>query len=289
MPISVRISLFLFFLLINTLVYAAPIRILAAENFYAQVAQEIGGDRVQISSILNNPNQDPHLFTANPSIAILIKNADIIVYNGIGYDAWMERLIDALGSQRQSILIISALLGKKNGDNPHIWYDPTTMLIYAHTLCQQLIRKDPQNAGFYTQRLQKFTDNYQSLRTMIRNFKQKHLNLPVIATEPVFNYMANALGMRMYGSAFQISVMNGIEPSPRQIQAFIEAMRTQVKLLLYNQQVSSPLTQAMEQLARKNAIAISAVSETLPPHTSYLNWMKEQLIQIDQALHDNTH
>ena len=110
---------------------AVPVHIVAAENFYGRISAQIGGNYVEVISILNNPQQDPHLFSSNPVTARAVANADIIIYNGLGYDPWINNLIASAQSKNNHIIVAASLTGKKMGDNPHIWYDPKTMLAVA--------------------------------------------------------------------------------------------------------------------------------------------------------------
>src|SRR5262245_37347658 len=120
----------------------ATIHIVAAENFYGDIAQQLGGDYVTVHSILQNPAQDPHTFSANPSIAKLLADADIVVLNGLGYDDWMWRLLSTQGKENRRVLSIDGLISStKPGNDPHIWYMPTTMGIYASALAYVLIHR----------------------------------------------------------------------------------------------------------------------------------------------------
>src|SRR5208282_1688483 len=115
-----------------------PIDIVAAENFYGDLATQIGGPEVHVTSILSNPDQDPHLFEASPSVARALSAARIVVYNGIDYDPWMAKLLGAARSAERQTIVVADLIGRKTGDNPHIWYDPATMLACARALAAAL-------------------------------------------------------------------------------------------------------------------------------------------------------
>lgn len=265
------------------------LRLVAAENIYAQVASEIGGQYLETTSILNNPNQDPHLFTASPSMVRNIVHADIIVYNGLGYDAWMLSLLNTKRIQ-QTVLIVADLVNKHPGDNPHIWYAPNTLFIYAQKLTNILMRKDPTHKKYYQARLAQFSQDYQTFLTQIKNLKNHCAGIHVLATEPFFEYMAQALDMRMYAQAFQISIMNGVEPSLKQIMEFESAINQhEIKLLFYNQQVSNPLAHRMVRLAKEKGIFVIGLTELPPNNIPYLTWMQTQLNQVQQALHEQSH
>ena len=119
---------------------AKPVKIVAAENFYGDIARQIGGPDVQVTSILSNPDQDPHLFEVSPSVGRDVSAARIVIYNGIDYDPWMEKMLGAARSAHRKTIVVAALAGKKTGDNPHIWYDPATMLALAKALARDADR-----------------------------------------------------------------------------------------------------------------------------------------------------
>jgi zinc/manganese transport system substrate-binding protein len=264
---------------------AKPIHIIAAENFYGSVAKQIGGDFVQVTSILNQPDQDPHLFNLTPSVAKLLEQGDLIVYNGLGYDPWMQNLLSVGSSTKRTIICVADLIHKKEGANPHIWYDPATMSIYATVLRDYLIKQDPHHQKEYQTHYQQFITQQQNLWRLIKQIKILHKGSSVIATEPVFGYMAQALGFRMQGIPFQLSMMNGVDPSPKQVQEFQRQLQQhQVKLVLYNSQVSSPLVLHLLQQAKLLGIPIIGVMETQPMHTTYYQWMRDQLKRVEQAL-----
>jgi zinc/manganese transport system substrate-binding protein len=263
---------------------AEPLQVVAAENFYGNIASTIGGENVQVLSILNNPQQDPHLFSTSPATAIAIAKANIIIYNGLDYDTWMEKLITA-HSQKKNIIIVANLLHKKSGDNPHIWYDIQTMLIYAKYLTAQLSVMDPVHKSYFQRQLSQFEQHYQKLQQQIDQDKIKFQTSPVIATESLFNEMAKSLNLKMFGTAFQLSVMNNSEPSPRDIKDFQNHLINHtVKALILNNQVNNPLTQRMEEIAMIAHIPCVGVSELQPFNEDYFTWMNNQLTNLEKAL-----
>ena len=116
------------------------ITIVAAENFYGDVAQQIGGDQVSVASILSNPDQDPHLFETAPSVVREIAAAQLVIYNGADYDPWMERLLKVTPKPGRVVIVAADLMHKKAGDNPHLWYDPATMPALPRRWPQRLAR-----------------------------------------------------------------------------------------------------------------------------------------------------
>jgi zinc/manganese transport system substrate-binding protein len=276
---------FLAALLLAKVSFATPIiHIIAAENFYGSIIKEIGGSYVQVTSILNQPDQDPHLFNITPSIAKHLEQADLVIYNGLGYDPWIQNLLE-VGSSTRTLLCVANLTHKAVGDNPHIWYDPATMPVVARAVRDFLIKKDPHHQKEYQIRYQDFLQHHQHLMQQIADVKARYNNTDVIATEPVFGYMAKALGFRMHGIAFQTSMMNGVDPGPKQVQAFQRQLQhRRVRILFYNQQVSSPLVLYLLQQAKQFAIPVVGVMETQARYKTYHEWMQDQLKQVEQAL-----
>lgn len=267
---------------------AQPLRIVAAENFYGTVAQELGGPYVTVTSILNSPSQDPHFFSASPSVAKAIATADIVIYNGAAYDPWAQRLLTASRHQPDKIIIVAQLIGKQIGDNPHIWYDPNTLPIFAKQLTVTLSQQDPAHQNYYQQQLQRFTQNYQPLLAKIAALKHDYPRAPLIATEPLFNDMAQALGFIMFSQDFQLNIMNDAPPTPTQIRAFENALRNHtVRILIYNDQVSNPITQRMQNIAQTVRIPTVGMAEMQPADKTYITWMLDQLNKLQQALADS--
>jgi zinc/manganese transport system substrate-binding protein len=256
---------------------------------YGSVAKEIGGDNVNVTSILNNPNQDPHFFSASPSTARAVSQADIIIYNGIAYDPWMEKLLSVQKASSQRVIIVADLVGAKMGENPHLWYSPNTMPTFAAALTKILQQQDPAHKEDYARGLGKFQQNYQLLTNKIRQIRHQYQSISVIATEPLFGYMAQALGFKMLSTDFQINVMNNVEPTPTQLRQFEQALNSHTaRILFYNQQVIGPLTQQLQVKAKNQGIPIVGITETQPQDISYVQWMLNQLNRVEIALDANS-
>ncbi len=264
---------------------AEPIHVVAAENFYGDIAKQIGGPTVKVTSILSNPDTDPHLFEASPSVARSLKGAQIVIYSGIDYDPWMTDLLNASKAPDRKTIVVADLIAKKSGDNPHIWYDPATMVALAQAMKDALVAADPTNKAEYEKRLTAFEDSLKPVQDKIGELKKRSAGVPVTATEPVFGYMFEALGMVVRNEAFQLAVMNDTEPSPSQIAAFEDDLKTgKVKLLVYNSQASDPLADRMLKLAKASNIPVVGATETEPPGSTYQKWMMGELVAVDKAL-----
>jgi zinc/manganese transport system substrate-binding protein len=261
------------------------ISIVAAENFYGDVAQQVAGSNATVASILRNPDQDPHLFEASPSVARLLSAATIVVYNGADYDPWMAKLLAASRSPNRGTIIVADLVHRKAGDNPHIWYDPPTMPAYAKALAALLAERDPGHKQDYQQRLDAFLASLQPMEAKIADLHSRFGGTAVTATEPVFGYMATALGLTMRNERFQLAVMNDTEPRVSDVAAFENDLRKhQVRLLFYNSQASSAAAQRLMKIAQQSKIPIVGVTETQPQGKTYQDWMAGELDAVAQAL-----
>jgi len=261
------------------------IAIVAAENFYGDVAAQIGGGGVTVHSILTNPDQDPHLFEVSPAVGRDVSAARIVIYSGIGYDPWMPRLLQAARAAGRQVIVAADLAGRHQGDNPHIWYDPATMTALAGRLAAELSADDPADKAGYEQRLARFEASVRPVLEKIATLRQRLAGTPVIATEPVFGYMFAALGMDVHDMPFQIAVMNNTEPAASDVAAFESDLRNhRVRLLVYNSQASDPIAARMMRQARESHIPVVGATETEPPGKTYQAWMLSELDAIDRAL-----
>jgi len=264
---------------------AADLRIVAAENFYGDVAAQIAGPAAGVSSILSNPDQDPHLFEASPSTARALANARIVIANGAGYDPWMQALLGASPAPGRRVIVVADLVHRQAGDNPHLWYDPATMPAAATAIAAALAEADPARKSEYDGRLQTFLHSLQPLTAEIAALRRRFAGTPVAATEPVFGYMAAAIGLATREENFQRAVMNDTEPAAGDIAAFESDLRTHaVRLLIYNRQAATGAAGRMLQLAQRAGVPVVGVSETEPAGQSYQAWMADQLQQVDRAL-----
>ncbi len=265
-------------------VSAAPINIVAAENFYGDIAEQIGGPDVTVTSILSNPDQDPHLFEVSPSVGRAVSAARIVIYNGIDYDPWLEKLLTAARSAHRKTIAVATLVGRKSGDNPHIWYDPKTMLALARTLAADLTAEDPARRAGYQQRLTRFEGSVRPIEAKIAALRERLAGTPVTATEPIFGCLFDALGMQVRNQPFQVAVMNNTEPSAADIAAFENDLKThRVKLLIYNSQATDPTADRMRKIAQAANVPVVGVTETEPPGKNYQAWMMSELAAVDQS------
>ena len=267
------------------LALATPINIVAAENFYGELAQEIGGKEVKVQSIISNPDADPHLFTTSPSTSKALAQAQIIIYNGADYDSWIGQMLANVNKTNVFIINVADLVGVKSGQNPHLWYKPETFPKLAQILAEKLIQLDPQNKVQIQANLKQFLGEHNQVTQAIQQTKLKYAGTQVTATEPVYGYMADAMGLKMQGLDFQWKIMNDSEPTPKMIASYQELLAAKkVKVLFYNSQVSDSITKNMQNLAVQNSIQIVGVTETMPQNMTVNAWLLSGIRTTNSAL-----
>jgi zinc/manganese transport system substrate-binding protein len=264
---------------------ADPVKVVAAENFYGDMASQIGGANVAVTSILSNPDDDPHLFEASPETAKALSDAKVVIVNGVDYDPWMEKLLSAHNAPGRKEIIVGKLVGHKPGDNPHLWYDPAYVKAAGKALVADLTAVDPAHKADYEQGYAKFLDSLKPLDDKITAMRKSFAGQPVTASEPVFGYQAGLIGLKVHNEKYALAIMNNAEPTPSEVAAFENDLKgKKVKAMLYNAQASEPAVGKLVQLAKDNNIPVVGVSETEPPNSTYQDWMMGQLNALDKAL-----
>ena len=264
---------------------AQPITIVAAENFYGDLARQVAGPHATVVSILSNPDEDPHLFEANAKTAKALADARVVISNGVDYDPWMEKMLAASKGDNRVTIVAGELMGRKAGDNPHLWYDPATMVAVANKLEADLTEADPAHKADYEANTTAFEAHLKPLDAKIAAMKKQFAGTPVTASEPVFGLMAQAIGLEMRNQAFQTAVMNNTEPSAADTAAFEDDLKQhKVKATLYNSQADDQAVKRLVGIAKEAHVPVVGVSETEPAGKSYAAWMTEQLDNLDKAL-----
>jgi zinc/manganese transport system substrate-binding protein len=267
---------------------STKIRAVGAENEYANVISQIGGRFVSVDALMSNPNTDPHTFEASTSDAQEIGSAQLIVQNGVGYDTFMNQLESSTPSSSRRVIDVQKLLGLSlKTKNPHLWYDPKTMPAVATLVAHDLSSLAPKHAAYFTGRLKAFLVSLQPVELAIKNFKARFAGVEVATTEPVADYLLQALGLdNVTPFRFQADIMNGVDPSPEDI-AFQQGLFTshRAKVFCYNEQVNSTVTIAMRTLAEASHVPVVAVYETMPtPGYDYQTWMLAEIAALTKAL-----
>ena len=230
------------------------INAVGAENEYGNVLGQIGGRYVHVSSILNNPNTDPHTFESSPSVAAEVSAAQLIVQNGVGYDTFMNKIESASPNAARKVIVVQNLLGLPDSTpNPHLWYGPKTMPAAAKAMAEDLTDLQPAHAAYFQASLRSFDSSLTPWFDAIATFKAKYGGTPVATTEPVADYLLAAMGtINRTPFRFQADIMNGVDPSPQDVtleDGFFTGHT--VKVFCYNQQVVDSLTTSIRLEALK--------------------------------------
>ena len=261
---------------------------IGAENEYANVLGQIGGRYVHVSSILNNPNTDPHTFESSPSVAQQVSSAQLIVQNGVGYDTFMNKIESASPNSKRKVIVVQNVLGlPTDTPNPHLWYAPQTMPAVANVMAADLSELQPAHAAFFRANLAKFVASLAPLHRAIAAFRAKYTGTTVATTEPVADYLLQAMGLNnLTPFAFQADIMNGVDPAPEDItleNGFFT--KHQVKLFCYNQQVVDSLTASIREAALRTGVPVVGVYETMPtPGYDFQSWMLAEVNAIEKAV-----
>ena len=261
--------------------------VVAAENVYGDIAHQIGGTHVHVTSILSDPNADPHLFEPGSSNGLAVATARVVIQNGLGYDAFMTKLENAAPNAKRSVLTIADVLGVHGRDaNPHLWYDVPALGRIAGAIAVALERADSAHRGAYRAGLARFNASLVPLQREIVRIRTSSGGVAVAYTEPVPGYLIDAAGLKnLAPSSFTRAIEEGTEPPPQAVDAMNALMTLKrVKVLLYNSQAVSPITSRVRAAAARAGIPIVGVTETLPPHTTFQHWQLAQARQLAAAL-----
>jgi zinc/manganese transport system substrate-binding protein len=270
--------------------HGAPGAIVAvgAENEYADVIGQVGGKYVQASAIMSNPNTDPHTFEASASVARLVSGAQLVVQNGVGYDRFMNAIENASASSSRKVIVVQQLLGLPDSTpNPHLWYKPGVMAAVANAIAADLAAIQPAHAGYFKANAARFAESLAGWTNAMAAFKAKYPGTPVATTEPVADYLLEAIGAdNLTPFAFQADVMNGTDPSAQDVAAERSLFTGhKVKVFVYNQQVTDSLTGSFIALAHQNGIPVVGVYETMPvPGYHYQSWMTAEVQDLGKAV-----
>ena len=267
---------------------AGRICAIGAENEYANVLSQLGGRYVSVSSILNNPNTDPHTFEASPRVAEEVSAAQLVVQNGVGYDTFMNKIESASPSSSRKVIVVQHVLGLPDSTwNPHLWYSPRTMPAVAAAMTAALASLRPSHRAYFEARLHSFDASLRPWLHAIAAFKARYDGTAVATTEPVADYLLQAMGaVNVTPRVFQLNIMNGVDPAPEDItleDGFFT--KHQVKVFCYNEQVVDGLTASIRQTAESARVPVVGVYETMPtPGYDYQRWMLAEVAAIQGAV-----
>lgn len=263
------------------------LHVVAAENFWGSLVSQLGGSHVEVTSVVSDPNADPHEYESDTNDARAFADADYVIENGAGYDSWADKLVSAGGKPTRKVLIIADLVGKKDGDNPHLWYNPAFVNQAIARMDADLVALDPAHADDFRANLKTLQDNLAPYQNRIASIKAQFGGTKVAATEDIFEYLSDAAGLDLVSPpAFIQAVAEGNDPPAQSVVTFENQLKAgDVRVLVYNQQTVTPLTDSMKKLAADENIPIVGVTETIqPPDASFQDWMNAQLIALENAL-----
>jgi zinc/manganese transport system substrate-binding protein len=263
------------------------LKVVAAENFYGDIVRQIGGARVSVTSILSDPNADPHLFEPGTANGLAVSTAGLVVQNGLGYDAFMQKLESAAPSSHRIVVTISDVLGFHGAEtNPHIWYDVPKLPLIAGAIASGLERADPSHRAVYASGLHRFLVSLIPLDREVAAIRASYSCQPVAYTEPVPGYLIEAAGLRnLAPGSFTRAIESGNSPTPQDFATMNRLVtERQVRVLLYNTQAVSPVTSQIRSAAKRAGIPVLGVTETMPPGSTFQSWLLTETRALRQAL-----
>ena len=266
---------------------SSTIQVVAGENFWGDIASQLGGARANVQSVVTNPNADPHEYESNTNDARAFAVANLVILNGAGYDDWGQKLLQASPNQDRKVVVVAGLLGKQSGDNPHFWYDPDYVVKFADQITASYKSIEPAGAGYFDQQRSGFAAAMQPFMRRLAEVKQKFARVPVGATESIFVYMAAYLGLNLISPPeFMQAVAEGNDPPADAVVAFQNQIAHKAfKVLVYNLQTATAVTTNLKIAATQRGIPVVGVSETLEPETAtFQEWQDSQLVALENAL-----
>jgi zinc/manganese transport system substrate-binding protein len=262
--------------------------VVAAENFWGSIAAQLAGDKVSVSSIIVNPNTDPHSYEPTAQDARTMAGAKLVIVNGIGYDNWAPKLLEASPLQGRVVLSVGSVLGLKEGDNPHQWYSPTRVLAVVRQITADYDRLDPVDAAYFAQQKLLFESRdlarYEQLR---REIRAKYAGVPVGYSESIFQPLGEDLGLKlMTPYSFAKAIAEGGDVTAQDKQTVdTQASNHSIEVWIFNSQNVTPDVQRVNQIAGERHIPIATVTETLSPASAtFERWQVAQLEGLIRAL-----
>lgn len=266
------------------------LRVVAAENFWGSIASQLGGEKVEVRSIIVNPSTDPHSYEPTAQDARTMAGAQLAIVNGIGYDNWAPKLLGASPVEgRRLVLNVGQALGLKAGENPHQWYSPASVKKVVGEIVADYGRLDPANAGYYAEREKVFETEslarYDELRTQIR---ARYAGTPVGYSESIFRPLGEDLGLKLLTPySFAKAIAEGTDVTAADKRTVDERVEDgRVKVWVFNSQNVTPDVRRVNEIARGQGIPIATVTETLAPASdTFEQWQVAQLEGLMRALH----
>jgi zinc/manganese transport system substrate-binding protein len=267
---------------------SGKVELVAAENFWGSIASQIGGDHAHVTSMIVNPDTDPHDYQPTPADAKLVARAKYVIVNGAGYDAWADKLLAANPVAGRVVLTVANFVGKKEGDNPHMWYSPAFVEKVVDKIASDLAAVDPGDAAYFDQqRVAYQSTGLKAYHDTIDAIKKKYANTPVGATESIFSYQAADAGLNLITPPDYLkAISEGVDPSPSDKAIVLKQINGKmIKVLVFNTQNSTPEVKSLVDKAAAKGIPIAHVTETLSPaNLTFQDWQTRQLKELLAAL-----
>lgn len=281
---------------------SGKVAVVASTDVYGSIASAVGGDLVEVTSLIDSPNADPHEYESTPADAATVARAALVVVNGGGYDDFASRLVESSGTKATVVdaVQLSGLpgapeAGHAEGDghdhgefNEHVWYSLPTVRKVADEIAKDLGAADPANAATFTANAQRFGTDLDGLQQKVDAIKAGHSGQRIAVTEPVPLYLTEAAGLQnATPEEFSEAVEEGTDPAAAVLASTLQVVDgpDPVKAVVANSQTESPSTQKVEEAAKAKGLPVVEVSETLPDGVdSYVAWQNTQLDALAGAL-----
>jgi zinc/manganese transport system substrate-binding protein len=266
---------------------AKTLQIVAGENFWGSLVAQLAGKAGKVTSIVTDPNADPHDYQSSSDDARAFATADYVVLNGAGYDGWAQQLIAANPRARRRVLTVASLIGKREGDNPHFWYDPDYVTEVIDRVEADLKSIDPADTTYFGTQRSALDAAMAPCRNRLAEIKAKFAGSPVASTESIFVYLADYLDLKVISPPeFMNAVAEGNDPpAPSVVEFQTQITSKQARVLVYNEQTSTDVTTNVKKLAADADIPVVGVTETVqPPDATFEQWFEGELEQLQNGL-----
>ncbi|MYU10954.1 zinc ABC transporter solute-binding protein [Streptomyces sp. SID8361] len=268
---------------------SSKITVVASTNVYGDIADRIGGGKVDVTSIINDPDQDPHSYEADTRTQLALSKAKVVIENGGGYDDFIDRMLKSGDNSAEVInaVKVSGKTAPKGGElNEHVWYDFPSVAKVADRIAAALGKAAPDDAATFTKNAEAFKEKLKPLQAKETEIKKKHGGEGVAITEPVPLYLTEASGLvNKTPEEFSEAIEEGDDVSPKILQDTLALFTDKrVKALVYNEQTSGAQTKKVEGAAKDAGIPVVPVTETLPKGKDYLAWMTANVDALAGAL-----
>lgn len=263
------------------------LQVIAGQNFWGSIATQLGGLHVTVTNIVTNPNADPHDYESSTKDARAFATADYVILNGAGYDDWASKLLAGNPNQSRKVFTVADLLGKKAGDNPHFWYNPDWVEKVADKITADYQAIDPADSSYFSDQRAAFKTALKPYHDRIAKIRASFPGVAVGATESIFVYLSDALGLNLISPPeFMKAVAEGNDPPAQTVAEFHDLIAgKKIKVLVYNVQTSTNITEDLKRQATNNGIPVVGVSETLQPvDATFQEWQGAQLLTLQNAL-----